>query len=67
MNRQQLVEFQQKDIDEVANVLSINPRFGRTLLMHFQWNKERVLTLFFEEGKEKVYKVQLHHLKSLPN
>ncbi|KAH3758959.1 RING/U-box superfamily protein [Pelomyxa schiedti] len=42
--------------EEVREVLSISEAFARTLLRHYKWDKEKLLTQFFEMGKEDIYR-----------
>jgi hypothetical protein len=44
---------------KIATLLKVSSAVSRILLMHFQWNSEKLLTLFFDKGKEQVFKVQL--------
>lgn len=36
-------------------MLGVGDAYIRILLMHFDWDSERLLTIFFDKGKEAVY------------
>lgn len=57
LSRDDIIEAQEEHMQKVAEVLDIDSSFSRILLMHFEWDSERLLTLFFDKGKEEVYKV----------
>ncbi|XP_017018316.1 E3 ubiquitin-protein ligase ariadne-1-like [Drosophila kikkawai] len=44
----QIVQHQRDIIDEVNNVLNLSPPVARTILNHFNWDKERLLENYFE-------------------
>jgi len=44
----EIVAYQEKEIKEIADLLSISPSISATLLRHFQWKREKLLMKYFE-------------------
>eukprot|EP01118_Nematostelium_gracile_P017856 TRINITY_DN775_c0_g1_i1.p1 TRINITY_DN775_c0_g1~~TRINITY_DN775_c0_g1_i1.p1 ORF type:complete len:495 (-),score=110.06 TRINITY_DN775_c0_g1_i1:98-1582(-) len=56
LSQKDVVESQNEDISKISNLLCVPPPIARILLMFFEWNPERLTTLFFDKGKESVFK-----------
>lgn len=46
---------QKDDLKRTMDLLSLKEHNARTLLMHYRWDVDNVLTLFVEKGKEQLY------------
>jgi hypothetical protein len=53
-----IVAAQQDDINGAAELLDVSVPFARTLLMHFQWDLWKLTDVFFDRGRDQVYKVR---------
>jgi ariadne-1 len=60
--RSAVVSEQHKHISRIAEVLGLTLNQARVLLMHFEWDAERVLTVFFDKGKDALYMVRCRAL-----
>eukprot|EP01119_Soliformovum_irregulare_P021754 TRINITY_DN730_c0_g1_i2.p1 TRINITY_DN730_c0_g1~~TRINITY_DN730_c0_g1_i2.p1 ORF type:complete len:592 (-),score=120.57 TRINITY_DN730_c0_g1_i2:10-1785(-) len=56
LSRSDLLQTQKEEIGKVAELLGVEDAYIRILLMHFDWDSEKLLTIFFDRGKEAVYK-----------
>jgi len=56
LTKDRMLKLQDHDIKQVAEMLNVSRPFGRTLLMHFNWDAQRLLEVFFDKGKDHVYK-----------
>ncbi|GAM24555.1 hypothetical protein SAMD00019534_077300 [Acytostelium subglobosum LB1] len=48
----ELVQHQQKEIKDVADLLQLSPSSALALLKHFNWKREKMLTRYFESPKD---------------
>ncbi|KAM7477272.1 hypothetical protein LguiB_024515 [Lonicera macranthoides] len=50
-----LLAAQKEDLQRVMDLLSLKEHHARTLLIHYRWDVDKVLTVFVEKGKDKLY------------
>ncbi|EGG16325.1 hypothetical protein DFA_09355 [Cavenderia fasciculata] len=63
LDADQLIEEQKREINEVAQLLSITFNQSHTLLKHFNWKREKLLTRYFESTQEVCTEagIEYHH------
>lgn len=47
--------MQKEDLQRIVDLLSLKEHHARTLLIHYQWDADKVFAIFVERGKEKLY------------
>ena len=47
--------MQGEDLRRVMEVLSLKEQHARTLLIHYRWDVEKLLTVLVEKGKDELY------------
>ncbi|CAH9100336.1 unnamed protein product [Cuscuta epithymum] len=55
ITKDSLLTAQKEDLQRVQDLLSIKEHHARTLLIHYRWDVDKVLTIFVEKGKESLY------------
>ncbi|KAK4352025.1 hypothetical protein RND71_027543 [Anisodus tanguticus] len=55
IRKESLLAAQKEDLQRVVDLLSLKEHHARTLLIHYQWDVDKVFAIFVETGKEKLY------------
>ncbi|XP_059279220.1 probable E3 ubiquitin-protein ligase ARI2 [Lycium ferocissimum] len=55
IRKESLLAAQKEDLQRVVDLLSLKEHHARTLLIHYQWDVDKVFAIFVERGKEKLY------------
>ncbi|RAL47316.1 hypothetical protein DM860_013281 [Cuscuta australis] len=55
ITRDSLLAAQKEDLQRVKDLLLIKEHHARTLLIHYRWDVDKVVAIFVEKGKERLY------------
>ncbi|GKV24347.1 hypothetical protein SLEP1_g33972 [Rubroshorea leprosula] len=55
ITKESLLAAQKEDLRSVMDLLSLKEHHARTLLIHYRWDVERLLTVFVERGKASLF------------
>jgi ariadne-1 len=55
ITQESLLAAQREDLLRVMELLSIKEHHARTLLIHYQWDVEKLFAVFVEKGKDSLF------------
>uniref|UniRef100_A0A1J3CD46 RBR-type E3 ubiquitin transferase n=1 Tax=Noccaea caerulescens TaxID=107243 RepID=A0A1J3CD46_NOCCA len=55
ITQESLLAAQREDLQRVVELLSVKEHHARTLLIHYQWDVEKLFAVFVEKGKESLF------------
>ncbi|KAL2471794.1 putative E3 ubiquitin-protein ligase ARI1 [Abeliophyllum distichum] len=55
IRKESLLAAQKEDLSSVMDLLSLKENHARTLLIHYSWDVDKVLSVFVEKGEEQLY------------
>ncbi|KAM3758386.1 hypothetical protein ACB098_01G039800 [Castanea mollissima] len=55
ITKESLLIAQRGDLRRIMDVLSLKEHHARTLLIHYRWDVDKVIAVFVEKGKDKLY------------
>ncbi|XP_062090525.1 probable E3 ubiquitin-protein ligase ARI1 [Humulus lupulus] len=55
ITKESLLAAQREDLRNVMEVLSLKEHHARTLLIHYRWDVDNLLTILVEKGKDELY------------
>ncbi|GMY28489.1 probable E3 ubiquitin-protein ligase ARI2 [Fagus crenata] len=55
ITKESLLVAQREDLCRIMDVLSLKEQHARTLLIHYRWDVDKVIAVFVEKGKDRLY------------